>query len=118
MSRLGGGPGRGSVTVDGSVRIRAPTGPFVITNTSATDVASDPLATPLADRVSLAITNLDGTNSVFFGNADVTDSGATRGREIGPNEDFNIDLDDSNAFFLVTSAGKTAAVNIIEIAST
>lgn len=118
MSKLGGGPGITSASILGDVKIRAPTGPFLITNYTVTDVASEPIAVPLTDRVSIGITNESGTITIYFGNSDVTDTGATKGRRIGPNEDFNIDLDDSGTFYLVAPSGQTAAVNIIEIAST
>jgi len=105
-------------TITGEVSIKAPTGPFLVTNATVSDVAADPLGAALAARTSISIQNEDLVDYVYFGNADVTDSGATKGRKIGPNEDFHIDLDDSNVFYLIASAGKTPAINIVEIAST
>lgn len=109
------------VQVSGSFGAAAgPTGPFQITVVTVTDVATNPLTTNIPNRVSLSIRNRDLLDTVYFGkNALVTaDDTATGGWEIGPNEDFNIDLDDSNNFFLITTAGQTALVKILEVAST
>lgn len=98
----------------------APTGPFKITVASVTDTAANPLASPYTDRVSLSIRNLSALNTIYLGK-DLTvtaDSAATGGWEIGPNEDFNIDLDDSNNFTLIAPAGQTATVKILEISGT
>lgn len=120
MSKLGGGPGL--LSTDGTpldIHILAPTGPFEITVTTVTSTAANPIGAPLTDRVSLSIRNKDGANTVYFGDATVTaDNAATGGWEIGPGEDLNIDLDSTNVFFLVTPAGQTAVVKILEIAST
>lgn len=105
----------------GVVNIAAPTGPFSIRVATVTAVAADPLGgLPLTDRVSISIRNKDGANTIYFGkDASVTaDDTATGGWEIGPGEDFNIDLDDSNAFYLICPAGQSAVVKILEIAST
>lgn len=109
----------GSVTLTGDVHIRAPTGPFTISVATVTSVAADPIPVPLAARVSLSIRN-KGAVTVYFGeDAFVTaDDTATGGWEIGPGEDFNVDLDDSNSFFLITPAASSAVVKIFEIAST
>lgn len=105
--------------ITGDVHILAPTGPFEITVATVTDTAANPVGAALASRVSLSIRNKDPANVVYFGTATVTaDDAATGGWEIGPNEDFNIDLDDSNVFYLRTTPGDTALVKIIEIAST
>lgn len=99
------------------VHILAPTGPFNITPYTVTTTAANPLAIPLTARVSLSIRN-KGANTVYFGNATVTaDDTVTGGWEIGPGEDFNIDLDDSNVFYLIVASG-TSTVKILEIAST
>lgn len=101
--------------------IAAPTGPFFITGFDVTDVAADPLAgSPLADRTALSIRNKSATVTIYFGNSNVTadDNNVTGGWEIGPQEDFNIDLNDSETVYLVAPAGQTAHVKILEIAST
>lgn len=101
------------------VNIQAPTGPFNITVASVTTSAANPLAMALASRVSLSIRNKSSTTTIYFGkDGTVTaDDTATGGWEIGPDEDFNIDLDDSEVFFLIVSSG-SATVKIMEIAST
>lgn len=98
----------------------APTGPFTITVVTVTDTASNPLASAYTDRVSLSIRNKSAGTTIYVGK-DLTvtaDDTATGGWEIGPNEDFNIDLDDSNNFTLIAPAGQSATVKILEIAGT
>ncbi len=108
------------VPIDGSINISAPTGPFEITVASVTATAANPLSAPLTARVSLSIRNKSASVTIYFGkNSSVTaDDAATGGWEIGPGEDFNIDLNDSNTFFLIAPTGQTAMVKILEIAST
>ncbi len=108
------------VQVDGNLNISSPSGPFKITAVTVTDTAANPLASAFTDRVSLSIRNKSATDIVYFGK-DLTvtaDDTATGGWEIGPNEDFNIDLDSSNNFTLITTSGQSATVKILEIAGT
>jgi hypothetical protein len=102
------------------INIRAPTGPFAITVATATSTAANPLSTPLTSRVSLSIRNKSTTVTIYFGkdNTVTADNASTGGWEIGPGEDFNIDIDDTTAFYLITPAATTALVKIFEIAST
>lgn len=104
--------------VSGEINIKAPTGPFEITVGTATDTATNPLIAPLADRVSLSIRN-KGTETIYFGKtaAVTADDTVTGGWEVGPGEDFNIDLQDTQSFYLITESGKTATYKILEIAS-
>jgi hypothetical protein len=113
----------GTVSVSGGsmdVHILAPTGPFLISVATASSVVANPLGSALTDRVSLSIRNKSATVTVYFGTsvAVTADDTATGGWEIGPGEDFNIDLDSSEVFYLVTPAAQTAVVKILEIAST
>jgi hypothetical protein len=103
----------------GDVNIKAPTGPFRVQVFTVTTTATDFIPIPLVDRVSISIRNKSATQTVYFGedNTITADDTATGGWEIGPGEDFNIDLNDTNAFYLMTSSG-TATVKILEIAST
>jgi hypothetical protein len=107
------------VPISGDFRFAAPTGPFNITVVTATDIATNPLVAPITQRVALSIRNRDLLNTVYFGKSALVtaDDTATGGWEVGPNEDFHIDLDDSNNFFLITPAGQTAKVKILEISS-
>jgi len=109
-----------AIPVSGSFNISAPTGPFQITVFNVSDTAADPLPSPLAFRVSVSIRNRSATNTVYFGKTSslTPDNAATGGWEIGPEEDFNIDLTDDNVFFLIAEPGKTSTVKILEIAST
>lgn len=105
--------------ISGTFNISAPTGPFNISITTVNDAAADPLGASLADRVSLSIRNKSPTVTVYFGDSNTVtaNDAATGGWEIGPGEDFNVDLNDSNIFYLITPAGQTAVVKILEIAS-
>lgn len=97
-----------------------PAGPFKITVGTATDVSTNPIASPLSDRASLSIRNKSATVTLYvYPNATGTpDDTATGAWEVNPQEDLNLDLDDSNVFFIVTPAGQTAVYKILEIAST
>lgn len=108
----------GGVTI-GDVNIKAPTGPFYVQVVLVGTTAADPIPTPLAGRVSLSLRNKSTTETVFFGhnNLVTADSTSTGGWEIGPGEDFNIDLDDSNAFYLISTSANVP-VKVLEIAST
>lgn len=102
-----------------SASYSAPTGPIKNTVFTVTDSAQNPLPTPQTNRVSVSIRNKSLTETVYVGglNTVTADDSATGGWEVGPQEDFNLDLDDSNVFFLITTTGNTAQVKILEIAS-
>lgn len=109
-------------TVTGEVHLLAPTGPFEVTTALVTDTAANPLGAPLTNRVSLSIRNVDAANSVYLGkDASVVSAlavGTTSGWELFPNSaDQNLDLDAGETLFLICAAGKTALVQIFEIAS-
>ena len=103
----------------GNVNFKAPTGPFLITNHTIGMTAVDPLPTPLTGRVSLSIRNRSTIDSIYFGadNTVTADDTATGGWQIGPREDFNIDLDATNSFYLIASTSGII-VKILQIAST
>lgn len=107
----------GGVTI-GEVNIKAPTGPFKVQVVLVGTSAADPIPTPLTGRVSLSLRNKSTTETVYFGhNSSITaDDTSTGGWEIGPGEDFNIDLDDGNAFYLI-STSLNVPVKVLEIAS-
>lgn len=103
----------------GTFNYLAPTGPVSITVSSVTPIAMNPLVAPFPDRVDLSIRN-KGPNTIYYGpTAGVTaDDMSTGGWEILKNEDFHIELNDSQVFYLITAAGESAVVKILEIAST
>lgn len=103
----------------GAVNIKAPTGPFIVTVQTIGLTAVDPIATPLVGRVSISLRNKSPTATLYFkeDNTVTADDAATGGWEIGPGEDFNIDLDDSQGFFLISNEAG-CKVKIIQIAST
>jgi len=107
------------VVISGSAGVAAPTGPFKITVGTATDVASDPLPIPLNNRFSLSIRNMDPVVTMYVGASPLVtaDNASTGGWDVGPGEDFHLDLSDANAFYLITPTGLTALFKILEIAS-
>jgi len=109
----------GTSTLSGSVNISAPTGPPLVSVHTIGLGAVNPLASNLPDRVSLSIRNKSGTATLYFkeDNTVTADDTATGGWEIGPGEDFNIDLDDSNNFFLISDEA-ACKIKILQIAST
>lgn len=103
---------------DLDINIKAPTGPFLTTTTTVTTTAASPLGSALTGRTFLAIRNKSLTEVIYLGQTGsvTADDSSTGGWEIGPGEDFNIDLDDSNTFFLITATA-SASVKILEVAS-
>lgn len=97
----------------------APTGPFLVSVATITDVSSNPIPVPLTDRVSLSIRNLSTTDTVYIGpSIGVTaDNTATGGWDIGPGEDLHLDLNDANLFHAITPTGTSAQIKIMEISS-
>lgn len=108
-----------SASFSGTVAAAAPTGPLKRSVVTVTDVAADPIPVPLANRVSLVVRNKSGLNTIYLGedNTITPDDTATGGWEIGPGEDFSLDLSEDNNFFLIAPAGQSAIVKILEIAS-
>ena len=108
-----------SATFSGTLASAAPTGPLKRLVTTVTDVAADPIAVPLANRVSLVVRNKSLINTIYLGedNTITPDDSATGGWEIGPGEDFSLDLSEDNVFFLIAPVGQSAIVKILEIAS-
>ena len=106
-------------TITGDVNVRAPTGPFLVQVVTIGLVAVNPLPAPLSARVSLSIRNKSTTGTLYFkeSNTVTADDSATGGWEIGPGEDFTIDIDDNNTFYLISNEAGVKA-KIIEIAST
>lgn len=107
------------VLVSGLSAIAAPTGPLKRSVVTVTDTAADPIPTPLTNRVALSLRNKSTTATVYLGedNTITPDNTATGGWEIGPGEDFSLDLNENNGFFLRTAVGETAIIKILEIAS-
>lgn len=104
------------VPVTGSISATAPTGPLKRTVVTVTDVAADPLTAAQTGRISIIIRNKSQVETIFFGedNSITADDTSTGGWEIGPGEDFALDISDANNFFLKAAAGKTAIVKLLE----
>jgi len=85
-----------------------------VTNTTISGTAAILPATPLALRNSMIFYN-NSSDSIFFGNADVTTSGATEGWEIPTGSYFSFDITDAiNVYFI--STGTNSKVKILEMA--
>lgn len=109
------------VIVSGSTTAAAPTGPFRTTTiVPVNSTPTDPIPTPLSNRVSGIIRNKSTLNTVYFSEdiLHTADDTVTGGWEIGPGEDFAFNLSPDNGFYLFTETGKTAVVKILELAST
>ena len=109
----------GTSTIEGSVHIASPTGPFNVSGATVGLAAANPIPTPLANRVSVSIKNKSTSATVYFGHAiTVTaDDTATGGWDIEPGGDLNIELDVANVFYLVSNEANTK-IKIFQIAST
>lgn len=77
-------------------------------------------ATPLTKRNSLAVTNLSSSDILYIGfsssvTADAT-IGTNAGWEVGPNEGFNLDIQDDIIIYGITQSGITIKIKIMELA--
>ena len=85
-----------------------------ITNTTIGNTATILPTTPLAQRNSMIFYNMS-TDSIYFGNADVTTTGATQGWEIPSGSYFSFDITESiNIYFI--STGTSSQIKILEMA--
>ena len=85
-----------------------------ITNTTIGNTATILPTTPLAQRNSMIFYNMS-TDSIYFGNADVTTTGVTQGWEIPSGSYFSFDITDSiNIYFI--STGTSSQIKILEMA--
>lgn len=92
-------------------------GPIKITGATVTDSSAAFPATNQVGRASLSIRNIDTTESIWIVNSTGI-SKATAGVdiwEIGSDETFNIDFDDTNQVILVADSGKSVSIQIMEI---
>lgn len=106
-------------TISGNVHIEAPTGPTKVSGATIGVAAVNPLVgNVLANRVSLAFRNIGPGVIYYKEDALVTadDDPVTGGWDINPGENFNIDLDASNAFYLISTLANTK-VKFLQIAS-
>lgn len=91
-----------------------------ITTLDITDTVSPIPATALVGRNSLSLTNLSTTDTLYVGfNTNVTASralGVNAGWEVGPNEGFNLDIQDDIIIYGITETGVTVRVKIMELA--
>jgi hypothetical protein len=92
-------------------------GPILITGALVTDTSAAFPAVNQVGRVALSIRNIDPVESIWI----VNTVGITKAAaginiwEIGLNETYNIDFDDTNKVILVADAGKTVSIQIQEI---
>lgn len=107
-------------TASGTFSYKAPTGPTKVTGATIGTSASNPLSgLVLSGRVSLSLRN-NGPGVVYYkedSGVTADDNDVTGGWDINPGENFNIDLDDSNDFYLISTQANTK-VKFLQIAST
>lgn len=92
---------------------------YLITVMDVTDVASTVPTAPLVDRNSLIIVNWSMTEKVYIGKSNVTAdlvNGTTSGWQIAPLSYFASDVKDSILFYGICEPGKTAKVQVFEVA--
>jgi len=116
--KVGGHPSTSlpAIPVSGSF-VLASTGPVKITGTTVGDVSAAYPSTNQTGRAALSIRNVDKNDPIYVVNSTGI-SKATAGVdiwEIGPNETFNTDFDDTNKINLVSESGKTVSIQIMEI---
>lgn len=92
-------------------------GPIKITGSSVTDSSAGFPATNQSGRNSISIRNIDTAESIWIVNSTgITKAGAGVDIwEVGPDETFNMDMDDTNKINLVADTGKTVSIQIMEI---
>lgn len=107
-------------TVTGELTASGLTTAGKITTMNISDTAVAIPSSPLADRNSLALTNLSNVDTIYIGfSTSVTadqNLGLTAGWEVGPNEGFNLDIKDTILIYGITETGKTVRVKVMELA--
>lgn len=91
-----------------------------ITTMNVTDSAIALPSTPLSGRNSLSLTNLSLTDTLYIGfSTGVTANrtiGINAGWEVGPQEGFNLDIQDDIIIYGITETGKTILIKVMELA--
>jgi len=112
---------RTCTTIEGGLEVEStPSGlqnDFKTTTMNVGDVAIPIPATPLSDRNSLSIANLDETETLYIGDSNVTADrviGSTAGWEIGAGETLNFDVKDTIIIYGRCETGKTILVKVLE----
>lgn len=91
----------------------------VITTMMVGDTAVKIPAVPLSDRNELVIQNLSTTDTLYFGNSNVTADrvvGITSGFEISPNAFQNISITDDIEIYGIVESGKSIMIKVWEVA--
>lgn len=111
---------RTCTTLEGGTIDATPSGlqnDFRTTTMLIGDVAASIPATPLSDRNSLSIANLDLAETLYIGDSNVTADrvvGITSGWEVGPGETLNFDVKDTIIIYGRAESGKSIMVKVLE----
>lgn len=111
---------RTCTTIEGGSIDSTPSGlqnDFKTTTMNVGDVAIPIPATPLVDRNSLSIVNLDSVETLYIGDSNVTADrvvGNTSGWEVGAGETLNFDVKDTIIIYGRCETGKTILVKVLE----
>lgn len=111
---------RTCTTIEGGSIDSTPSGlqnSFRTTTMLIGDVAAPIPATPLSDRNSLSIANLDSAETLYIGDSNVTANrvvGTTSGWEVGPGETLNFDVKDTIIIYGRAESGKSIMVKVLE----
>jgi len=90
-----------------------------ITTLDVTDTATALPATPLNNRNSISIRNLDNTETLYIGDINLTAdavNGTTSGWEVPPQESLNFDIANDVTVYGRAETGKSIKVKILEMA--
>jgi hypothetical protein len=105
----------GELIVTGSMTPSGLRTGMLVTNLTITDVASALPLVSLASRNSMIFENR-GAFSIFFGNSNVTASGANQGWELIPNASYSVDITDTIIIYAIAPVGQTVNVKVMEYA--
>jgi len=109
-----GNPALNSVIGGGELTVSGLSLALKITNiTIGTTATAIPL-TPLTNRNSIIIHN-KSTETIFFGNSDVSSSGVNEGWEVVAGSYFSLDITDSIVIYAISTAA-SSALKIMELA--
>lgn len=102
--------------ITGNFTVAAP-GPILVSGATVTSTSAAFPSTNQTNRATLSVRNLDASQSIWV----VNSSGITKATagtaiwEIGPDETFNVDFNDTNQLFLVADSGQNVDIQILEI---
>lgn len=91
-----------------------------VTTMLVTDTVTAIPLLPLSERNSISLTNLSTIDTLYVGfHTGITADqalGTTAGWEVGPQEGFNLDIQDDVILYGITETGKTIKIKVMELA--